>query len=136
MLAVSIGMKYWKCSNKYCFPQIISTPPIKVYPTQVQEKILLPQNFGEFSNRNHASIFSSFWYHSQIALFCLKQWKHWFLKYVKYVWKPMYKICWKPTIKAQEQGDWCSSGISIINFRGVVLQDLVEHLRWSFFAIQ
>ena len=39
----------------------------------------------------NGSIFFNFWYHSQVALPCSKQWKHEFLKYVKYAWKPMYR---------------------------------------------
>ena len=80
--------------------------------------------------------FFQFWYHSRMVFICLKQWKHELLKYVKYAWKSMCKVCWKPKIKAQEQGDGCSFGISIINFRDVSIQNLVEHLQWTFFTIQ
>ena len=59
--------------------------------------------------------------------------EHESLKYLKYAWKPMYKNCWKQTIKAQEQREWRSSGVFIVNFRCVCIQDLAEHLRWSFF---
>ena len=88
----------------------------------------------EGGDRNHASIFFDYWYHSQMAFTCSEQWKHEFLKYVEYAWKPMYKTCWKPTIKAQEWGDWSCSGVFIISFRGVGVQDLLEYLRWSFFC--
>ena len=68
-------------------------------------------------------LFFNFWYHSQMAFTCSQQRKHQFLTYVKYAWKPMYKICWKPTIKAQDQGDWCCSGVFIISFAGAGIQD-------------
>ena len=38
----------------------------------------------------------------------------------------------KPTIKAQERDDWRCSSAFIINFKVLGIQDLVEHLRWSF----
>ena len=31
--------------------------------------------------------FFNFWYHSQMLFTCSKQWKHEFLKYVKYAWR-------------------------------------------------
>ena len=79
-------------------------------------------------------IFFNFWCRWQMAFTCSKQWKHEFLKYVKCAWKPMYIICLKSTIKPQERDVWCFSGVFIINVRGVGIQDLVEHLRWSFFC--
>ena len=63
-----------------------------------------------------------------------KQWKHEFMKYVKYAWKPMNKICLKSTIKTQEQHKSCCSGVFVVNFRDVGIEDLVKHLRWSFFC--
>ena len=79
-----------------------------------------------------SSVFVNFWYRSQMTFTSSQQWKHEFLKYCKYAWKLMYKICSKPSIKAQEQLDWCCSGVLIVYFRGVGIQDLVEHLRWRF----
>ena len=38
--------------------------------------------------------------------------------------------------KAQERHDGCCYGVFITNFSGVGIQDLVEHLQWSFFPIQ
>ena len=40
----------------------------------------------------------------------------------------------KSTIKAQEWLDWHCSGVFIANFRDVGIENLFEHLRWSFFA--
>ena len=70
-----------------------------------------------------------------MAFTCSKQWKYEFVKNVKYAWKPTYKI-WS-TIKAQERCNWCCSVVFIDNFRGVSIEDPVEHLQWSFsFVIQ
>ena len=38
--------------------------------------------------------------------------------------------------KTQVRREWCCSGVFIVNFRSVGIEDLVEHLQWSFFAIQ
>ena len=79
----------------------------------------------------------NFWNPSYMVSTCSKQWKHELVKYVKYVCKPMYKICSKSTIKAQKQREWYSSDVFMINFRCVSNEDPVEHLHWRyFFAIQ
>ena len=68
-----------------------------------------------------------FWNPSQIAFTYSKRWKQEFLKYVKYAWKSIHKI-WSTT-KTQERLEWCCSGVFINNFRGVGIEDPVEHLR-------
>ena len=65
---------------------------------------------------------------------CSKQWKHEFVKYVKYTRKQVNKICSKSTIKAQEQHTGRCSGFFIVNFRGVGIEDSVNYLRWSVFC--
>ena len=40
----------------------------------------------------------------------------------------------KSTIKAQEWFAWRCSGVFIVNFRDVGIENPVEHLRWSFFC--
>ena len=85
-----------------------------------------------FEKCSNSSIFFNFWNPSQMVFTRPKQWKHEFAKYVKYAWKRRYKI-WS-TVKAQERREWCCSGVFIINFRDVAIEDLVEHLRWNFFC--
>ena len=48
----------------------------------------------------------------------------------KYVWKSIWEICLKSTKKAQEQCEWYlfCSGVFIVNFRGVGIENPVEHL--------
>ena len=65
---------------------------------------------------------------------CSKQWKHEFLKYVKYARKQVNKTCLKSTIKAQQQHKRRCSGFFIVNFRGVDIEDSVNYLRWSVFC--
>ena len=48
----------------------------------------------------------------------------------------MYKICSESTIKAQEQHEWCCSGVFIVSFRGMGIEDPVELYDGAFFAIQ
>ena len=44
----------------------------------------------------------------------------------------MNKICSKSTTKAQEQHKSCCSGVFIVNFRDVSVEEPVKHVRWSF----
>ena len=93
----------------------------KIFATQTYQKCIMP------------SLCLNLWSTSKMIFTCSKQWKHKFVKYVKYAWKLMRKICSKPTIKAQEQHRWCSSDVFIVNFRRVRIENLVEHPCWSFF---
>ena len=61
---------------------------------------------------------------------CSKQWKH---EFVKICLKSNEQNYLKSIIKAQEQHKWCCSDIIIVNFRGVGIESVAKHLRWSVF---
>ena len=94
----------------------------KIFATQTYQKCIMP------------SVCLNLWSPSKMIFTCSKQWKYKFVKYVKYAWKLMRKICSKPTIKAQEQHKWCFSDVFIVNFRRVGIENPVEHSCRSFFC--
>ena len=112
-----------KCKKKFCPHKILAN--FKITSTYYNRAV---------GYRNHASIFSIFDTIPRCCLLVQNKWNLNFWNMLNMHEEPMYKICWKPTIKAQERGDWCCSGVFIISFRGVGIQDLVEYLRWSFFC--
>ena len=61
-----------------------------------------------------------------------------YLKFEKCIKSSIYFNFWKSSFKIYNKGikwfDWHYSGVFIVNFRDVGIENLFEHLRWRFFA--